>query len=129
MLSMHRRLSGQDFSLNALLTSDDEDSGERQDFLVDTRPSQEKVLGEREEWKGRMALLARALEILNERELRIFRHRRLRDVPATLEELSQEYGISRERVRQIEVEAFKKVQRCVVSATREQVCAAGAGVK
>jgi RNA polymerase sigma-32 factor len=112
VIDMNRRLGG-DASLNAPLRQEGE--GEWQDWLVDTSTSQESVLVEQEETSNRMAALKQALGVLNERERRIFEARRLSDDPVTLEELSSEFGISRERVRQIEVRAFEKVQAAVKS--------------
>ncbi len=119
VVSMNRRLSG-DASLNSPLRSDSE-SGEWQDWLVDDRDSQETVLAETEELDQRRAMLKRALGVLNERERRIFEARRLAEDPMTLEDLSTEFGVSRERVRQIEVRAFEKVQEAVKAQAREQV--------
>ncbi|MFT9126355.1 MAG: RNA polymerase sigma factor RpoH, partial [Acetobacter fabarum] len=108
VVDMNRRMAAPDHSLNAPLKTDLE--SEWQDRLVDDQVNQEEVYAENEEMSGRKALLATALETLNERERRIFTERRLKDDPATLEELAHDYGISRERVRQIEVRAFEKVQ-------------------
>ncbi len=119
VVSMNRRLSG-DASLNSPLRSDSE-SGEWQDWLVDDRDSQETVMAETEELDQRRAMLKRALGVLNERERRIFEARRLAEDPMTLEDLSTEFGVSRERVRQIEVRAFEKVQEAVKAQAREQV--------
>jgi RNA polymerase sigma-32 factor len=115
VVSMNRRLSGPDNSLNAPLAADGD--GEWQDWLVDESANQEEVLGEVEELAGRRKLLAKSLTNLNERERYIFVERRLTENPRTLEELSEEYNISRERVRQIEVRAFEKVQKSIKSAT------------
>ena len=115
VVSMNRRLSGPDNSLNAPLAADGD--GEWQDWLVDESANQEEVLGEVEERAGRRKLLASSLTTLNERERHIFVERRLTEDPKTLEELSEEYNISRERVRQIEVRAFEKVQKSIKSAT------------
>jgi len=114
VVSMNRRLSGSDSSLNAPLRIDGE--GEWQDWLVDDSPTQEDVLGDQQELSGRRKLLATALKTLNQREQRIFTERRLTENPKTLEELSEEYNISRERVRQIEVRAFEKIQKAVKNA-------------
>ena len=111
VISMNRRLAAPDNSLNAPLRVEGE--GEWQDWLVDESDNQEKVVGEREEMAGRRKLLGAALKTLNDRERHIFEERRLKDSPKTLEELSAQYGISRERVRQIEVRAFEKVQRAI----------------
>jgi len=110
---MNRRLSG-DASLNAPIRADTE-SGEWQDWLVDDRDTQETVLAESEEFDNRREALKSALSVLNDRERRIFEARRLADDPVTLEELAAEFGVSRERVRQIEVRAFEKVQQAVMS--------------
>ncbi len=111
VVSMNRRLAGPDHSLNASV--DGSDGAQWQDWLVDDRASQEATLAEAEELSIRRGLLDKALDCLNERERRIFEARRLADEPLTLEVLSHEYGISRERVRQIEVRAFEKVQKAV----------------
>ena len=111
---MNRRLSGGDSSLNAPLRSDGE--SEWQDWLADDTPDQETRLAEREEMSGRHALLENAMVELTEREQQIIRARRLREDPATLEDLSQKFGISRERVRQIEVRAFEKLQKAMMAA-------------
>ena len=108
---MNRRLGG-DASLNAPIR-DDGESGEWQDWLVDETPSQERLLSESEESDNRHRALVSALDVLNDRERRIFEARRLADDPITLEELAAEFGVSRERVRQIEVRAFEKVQKAV----------------
>src|SRR5579872_1772098 len=105
---MNRRLTGPDASLNAPLRSESE--SEWQDWLADDTIDQETRLAEREERGDRHEALANALDMLNERERDIIQERRLKDEPATLEELSQKYGVSRERVRQIEVRAFEKLQ-------------------
>jgi RNA polymerase sigma-32 factor len=110
VIDMNRRLSG-DASLNAPLREEGE--GEWQDWLVDQSSSQESLLVESEEADNRRAALSQALGVLNDRERRIFEARRLSDDPITLEDLSTEFGISRERVRQIEVRAFEKVQQAV----------------
>ena len=115
VVSMNRRLSGPDNSLNAPLAA--EGGGEWQDWLVDESANQEEILGEVEELAGRRKLLANSLTGLNERERYIFVERRLTENPKTLEKLSEEYNISRERVRQIEVRAFEKVQKSIKSAT------------
>jgi RNA polymerase sigma-32 factor len=108
LTEMNRRLSGPDSSLNAPLRSESEN--EWQDWLADDAPDQEARLAEREERGDRHDALTHALDALNERERDIIQERRLKDEPATLEELSQKYGVSRERVRQIEVRAFEKLQ-------------------
>jgi RNA polymerase sigma-32 factor len=106
---MNRRLSGPDSSLNAPLRSESE--SEWQDWLADDTMDQETRLAEREEMGDRHQLLEGAMKDLTDREREIIRARRLQDEPSTLEELSQKYGVSRERVRQIEVRAFEKLQR------------------
>jgi RNA polymerase sigma-32 factor len=111
---MNRRLSGPDSSLNAPLRSESE--SEWQDWLADDTADQETRLAEREEMGDRHELLVSAMKDLTDRERDILEARRLRDEPATLEELSQKYGVSRERVRQIEVRAFEKLQRGMKSA-------------
>ncbi len=119
VVSMNRRLQSPDHSLNAPLRVDGE--GEWQDWLVDDdQVSQETRLAEDEELQKRRALLNAAMETLNDRERHILTERRLRDDPTTLEDLSQEYGISRERVRQIEVRAFEKLQKAIKNAAMEQ---------
>jgi RNA polymerase sigma-32 factor len=111
VVDMNRRLGG-DVSLNAPIREDG-DSGEWQDWLVDDSSSQEARLVESEESDNRRKALGEALSVLNDRERRIFEARRLVDEPITLEELADEFGVSRERVRQIEVRAFEKVQKAV----------------
>src|SRR6187551_2317776 len=113
VVDMNRRLGG-DASLNAPIREDG-DSGEWMDWLVDEAPSQERILSEHEESDNRHQALIGALDVLNERERRIFEARRLADEPVTLEDLASEFGVSRERVRQIEVRAFEKVQKAVKS--------------
>jgi RNA polymerase sigma-32 factor len=108
---MNRRLGG-DASLNAPIREDG-DSGEWMDWLVDDSTSQESRLAESEQSENRHKALGEALTVLNDRERRIFEARRLADEPITLEELADEFGVSRERVRQIEVRAFEKVQKAV----------------
>jgi len=117
VVSMNQRLSG-DASLNAPLRADTE-GGEWQDWLVDDGPDQEHLLAESEELKQRQAYLANAMGGLNDREKRIFEARRLQDDPITLEKLSEEFGVSRERIRQIEVRAFEKVQEAVQAAAKK----------
>jgi RNA polymerase sigma-32 factor len=118
VVSMNQRLTG-DASLNAPMRAD-EGSSEWQDWLVDETPDQETRLGNSEEYNERMELLQGAMSDLNDREKAIFQARRLKDNPATLEELAQEYNVSRERIRQIEVRAFEKVQEAVQHAAREK---------
>jgi RNA polymerase sigma-32 factor len=111
VIDMNRRLGG-DVSLNTPIREED-DSGEWQDWLVDDAPSQERVLAEAEELDHRRQALGEALTVLNTRERRIFEARRLADEPVTLEELADEFGVSRERVRQIEVRAFERIEKAV----------------
>jgi RNA polymerase sigma-32 factor len=116
VISMNRRLGG-DASLNAPIRAESE-SGEWQDWLVDDTPTQEDRLVEDEELQRRRSYLSSAMSVLNDRERRVFEQRRLVEDPATLEELSEEFGVSRERIRQIEVRAFEKVQKAVTSTAR-----------
>jgi RNA polymerase sigma-32 factor len=118
VVSMNRRLAGGDNSLNAPLRADGD--GEWQDWLEDDSDSQETVLAESEELDLRRKMLTEAMRGLNDREKHILTERRLKDDPKTLEDLSQEYGISRERVRQIEVRAFEKLQRAMKNKAIEQ---------
>jgi RNA polymerase sigma-32 factor len=111
VIDMNRRFGG-DASLNAPIR-DDGDSGEWQDWLVDERENQETTLAESEVLDHRRKALAAALLVLNDRERRIFEARRLADDPITLAELAEEFGVSRERVRQIDVSSFEKVQKAV----------------
>jgi RNA polymerase sigma-32 factor len=111
VVDMNRRLGG-DTSLNTPI-HDEGDSGEWQDWLVDGAPSQERVLLENEELDNRRRALGEALTVLSDREGRIFAARRLTEKPSTLEQLAEEFGVSRERVRQIEVRAFEKVTKAV----------------
>jgi RNA polymerase sigma-32 factor len=119
VVSMNRRLASPDHSLHAPLRADG-DGGEWMDWLVDETDSQEVQLAEREELGKRQTLLASAMKTLNERERHILTERRLKDEPTTLEDLSKEYGISRERVRQIEVRAFEKLQKAIRNAAIDQ---------
>ena len=119
VVSMNRRLGG-DASLNAPIKASEGDSGQWQDWLVDDHDNQEEILIEQDELDNRRGMLADALKVLNDRERRIFEARRLREDPVTLEELSAEFDISRERVRQIEVRAFEKVQDAVRDAALAQ---------
>jgi RNA polymerase sigma-32 factor len=118
VVNMNRRMAGSDHSLNAPLSIDGD--GEWLDWLKDDNDSQESVYAENEVLGQRQALLSNALESLSSRETRIFEERRLKDNPTTLENLSQKYGISRERVRQIEVRAFEKIQKSVRNAVINQ---------
>ncbi|MEX0298462.1 MAG: RNA polymerase factor sigma-32, partial [Kordiimonas sp.] len=117
VVSMNRRLSAHDHSLNAPLKADVE--GEWQDWLVDEEPDQETTTADNEERTQRLELLAKAMESLNDREKHILTERRLAEPAKTLEELSQHYNVSRERVRQIEVRAFEKVQKAIRLAASE----------
>lgn len=120
VVQMNRRLSGPDGSLNAPLRNDGDGDGEWMDWLVDETDSQEIELVEQDELIKRRALLTEAMGALNERERHILTERRLREDTITLEDLSQEYNISRERVRQIEVRAFEKLQKAMKNLTIEQ---------
>jgi RNA polymerase sigma-32 factor len=118
VITMNRRLAAPDHSLNAPLKIDGD--GEWQDWLVDETETQEIALAERQELNKRRNLLGQAMKSLNQRERHILTERRLKDEPTTLEDLSKEYGISRERVRQIEVRAFEKLQKAIRNAAMEQ---------
>ena len=118
VVQMNRRMAAPDNSLNAPVRADGE--GEWMDWLVDDTESQETRLAEAEELEKRRALLRNAMEHLNPREKRILTMRRLAETPLTLEELSQEFGVSRERVRQIEVRAFEKIQKAMRVAVAEE---------
>jgi RNA polymerase sigma-32 factor len=118
VIDMNRRLEGPDHSLNAQLRADGD--SEWQDWLVDDSASQETVVVEEDELGHRRRLLDEAMKVLNDRERHILNERRLKDEPTTLEDLSTEYGISRERVRQIEVRAFEKLQKAVQSLEAQQ---------
>ena len=118
VVSMNQRLAAPDHSLNAPVRIDGD--GEWQDWLEDESESQETLLAESEELQMRRGLLKKAMTTLNERERYILTKRRLSEDPTTLEDLSQEYGISRERVRQIEVRAFEKLQKAIRNAALEQ---------
>ena len=117
VISMNRRLGG-DSSLNAPVRAESE-AGEWQDWLVDETPSQETRLVENEEMSLRKSYLKSAMAVLNDRERRVFEARRLAEEPATLEELSEEFNVSRERIRQIEVRAFEKVQKAVTTSAKK----------
>jgi RNA polymerase sigma-32 factor len=116
VIEMNRRLSRSDASLNAMVAEDGDT--ERQDLLVDDKPSPEAILGDKEDRKLGSSLLSSALKGLSDRERHIIEERRLTDNPRTLEEIGAEYGISRERVRQIENRAFSKLQKAVLAATK-----------
>ncbi len=119
VVNMNRRLAAPDHSLNAPMRSDG-DGGEWQEWLVDDVDTQETQLAESQEFGKRKQLLDKALNLLNPRERRILAERRLKDEPTTLEDLSKEFNISRERVRQIEVRAFDKVQRAIRNAAIDE---------
>jgi RNA polymerase sigma-32 factor len=118
VVNMNRRLASPDHSLNAPLRVDGD--GEWQDWLVDESETQETMLAEHQEVSRRRKLLTQSMKVLNDRERNILTQRRLREDPMTLEDLSQEYGISRERVRQIEVRAFEKLQKAMKNAAIEE---------
>lgn len=118
IVDMNRRMSARDTSLNAPVA--DDDSIEFQDTLVDESPSPEAVASRNQEARLRTKMLAEAMSILPERERHILTERRLKESPVTLEDLGKVYGISRERVRQLEVRAFEKVQRAMTQASAEQ---------
>jgi RNA polymerase sigma-32 factor len=117
VIEMNRRLAGGDNSLNAMLGKDSD--SEWLEMLPDEGPSQETMLGDLEELRRQRALLGTALEKLNPRERAILLERRLAEEPATLEELSHRYAVSRERIRQIEVRAFEKLQKAVLNAANQ----------
>lgn len=123
VVQMNRRMSAQDNSLNTPIKMDGD--GEWQDWLVDETDSQEEELAQRQEFTERQSLLTMALKTLSDRERYILSERRLREEPATLEYLSQHYGISRERIRQIEVRAFEKLQKSMKAQIAEQRKAEG----
>src|ERR1700743_3024686 len=122
VIDMNRRLGG-DASLNAPIR-DDGEAGEWQDWLVDNSPNQEALMAEHEEFDHRHDALTGAMGVLNPRERRIFEARRLAEDPMTREDVAAEFGVSRERVRQIEVRAFEKVQSAVKGAIARQEAAA-----
>ncbi|MGE0408045.1 MAG: RNA polymerase sigma factor RpoH [Amphiplicatus sp.] len=121
VISMNRRMAGQETSLNAPMRHDGEGGGgDWQDWLVDENAvNAEQKIAADDEYELRMSLLEKGLATLNEREQHIITERRLKDNPATLEELSQHYGVSRERVRQIEVRAFEKLQKAMKRMERD----------
>jgi RNA polymerase sigma-32 factor len=118
VVNMNRRMSG-DSSLNSPLRSDADGDGEWQDWLVDDKDTQETVLVENQESQMRSSLLGDALTKLNDRERRVIEARKLQDEPATLDDLSKEFNVSRERIRQIEVRAFEKLQKAVKNAAQK----------
>ena len=118
VISMNRRMLGPDQSLNAPVR--EEGGGEWQDWLEDPETDQESTILENQELAHRSAQLMQAMDVLNDREKHIMSERRLKDEPATLEELSKVYGISRERVRQIEARAFEKLQKTMQAAAQKE---------
>jgi RNA polymerase sigma-32 factor len=121
VVSMNRRMAmGGDTSLNAPLKSSEDGEGQWQDFLVSEAPLQDEIIADDEERQVRRELLAEAMDSLNERERHILVERRLSEEPKTLEDLSQVYGVSRERIRQIEVRAFEKLQAALLKLAGEQ---------
>ena len=122
VVSMNRRMAmGGDTSLNVSMNEDGE--GQWQDWLQDTGPLQDQVVAEEQEANVRHGMLVSAMDDLNDREKHILTERRLTDDPKTLEELSQVYGVSRERVRQIEVRAFEKLQKAMIAPRRREAAA------
>jgi RNA polymerase sigma-32 factor len=120
VISMNQRLSGGDRSLNTPMSADmNENSGEWQDWLEDERPDQEASFAESEELSQRQNLMMQAMQTLNPREMRIIEARRLAEPPLTLEELAEEFSVSRERIRQIEVRAFEKLSQAVLAKASE----------
>ena len=125
VVNMNRRMMmGGDGSLNTPMRSGEEGSGEWQDWLTDDRPLQDETVADAEEAELRHVMLTEALGSLNERERHILTERRLTDNPQTLEELSQVYDVSRERIRQIEVRAFEKLQKAMMRIAGERLLAA-----
>ncbi|MFP4327688.1 MAG: RNA polymerase sigma factor RpoH [Paracoccaceae bacterium] len=120
VISMNRRLSGGDASLNATVGQEGEGTMQWQDWLEDEDADQAADYEERDELEARRELLADAMSVLNERERDILTQRRLSDRPVTLEELSGQYDVSRERIRQIEVRAFEKLQERMQELAREK---------
>ena len=126
VISMNRRMSGSDASLNATVGSDDESSMQWQDWLEDEDANQAEQYAEQDELQARRALLAQAMDVLNDREKDILTQRRLSEETVTLEDLSGQYDVSRERIRQIEVRAFEKLQKRMRELARDQGMAVGA---
>ena len=120
VINMNRRLSGGDPSLNASIKTDGEQTGEWQDWLESDEPNQEETYSEREEENLRKEMINESLQVLNERELDIIQTRKLSDTPTTLEDLSEKYNISRERIRQIEVRALEKVKEALEQSMSER---------
>ncbi|WP_417263576.1 RNA polymerase sigma factor RpoH [Celeribacter sp.] len=120
VISMNRRMSGGDASLNATVGNDEEGSAQWQDWLEDESANQAADYEAKDEMDTRRQLLVQAMDVLNEREKDILMQRRLKDQPVTLEELSSQYEVSRERIRQIEVRAFEKLQKRMQELAKEQ---------
>jgi len=120
VISMNRRMSGGDASLNAMIGSDGDGSTQWQDWLEDEGADQAGEYEERDEMQQRLALMKQAMDVLNDRERDILTQRRLKDQPVTLEDLSGVYDVSRERIRQIEVRAFEKLQKRMRDLAKEQ---------
>ncbi len=120
VISMNRRLSGGDASLNATVGTEDDSATQWQDWLEDEDANQAEDYAERDEYTQRLALMEQAMEVLNDRERDILTQRRLQDSPVTLEDLSGVYNVSRERIRQIEVRAFEKLQKRMRELAKEQ---------
>ncbi|UWQ22694.1 RNA polymerase sigma factor RpoH [Jannaschia sp. W003] len=118
--SMNRRMSGGDASLNVMVGSDGDGSTQWQDWLADDSADQATDYAERDEYESRISLVANAMDVLNDREKDILTQRRLSEETVTLEDLSTKYGVSRERIRQIEVRAFDKLQKRVKELAREK---------
>ena len=117
---MNRRMSGGDASLNAMVGTEGDSATQWQDWLEDEDADQANDYAERDELEARREMLAEAMSVLNEREQDILVQRRLQDDVVTLEELSGQYGVSRERIRQIEVRAFEKLQEKMQALAREK---------
>jgi len=124
VIEMNRRLAASDSSLNAGIGQDGET--EWQDLLADERPGHDHIIAEQNELAMRKRLLEKAMDGLNERERQIVLHRRLKDNPSTLEELSHQFGVSRERIRQLEVRAFQKLQKAILTAANQSMPALAA---
>ena len=120
VINMNRRLSGGDPSLNATIKADGDQTGEWQDWLESDEPNQEESYSEKEEENLRKEMINESLQVLNDRELDIIQTRKLSDTPTTLEELSEKYNISRERIRQIEVRALEKVKEALEQSMSER---------
>ena len=118
VINMNRRMMGQEKSLNDPIKSGETD--EWQDWLVDNRLDQELIVSQKQEYDDKKELLGDAMKILNEREKKIIQARRLSDNPKTLDELSKQYKISRERIRQIETKAFEKLQKSMINASKSK---------